>query len=83
MLVNVPPGSESDTDDSVVEPAIDDLLERTATGDQAAFGELYDRLAPRVLGLIRRLVVDSGAVRRGRPGGLSRGLAIRRAFRSE
>ncbi|XAO67376.1 ECF RNA polymerase sigma factor SigK [Diaminobutyricibacter sp. McL0608] len=54
----MPPGSESDTDDSVVEPAIDDLLERTANGDQAAFGELYDRLAPRVLGLIRRLVVD-------------------------
>lgn len=35
-----------------------DLLGRIAEGDQAAFGELYDQLAPRVLGLIRRLLKD-------------------------
>lgn len=34
------------------------LLTRTATGDHAAFAELYDRLAPRVLGLITRLLRD-------------------------
>jgi len=37
---------------------IDRLLLLVATGDQAAFGELYDELAPRVLGSIRRLLID-------------------------
>ncbi|MEO8907183.1 MAG: ECF RNA polymerase sigma factor SigK [Microbacteriaceae bacterium] len=36
----------------------DELLLRTAQGDQAAFGELYDRLVPRVLGTVRRLLID-------------------------
>lgn len=34
------------------------LLARIATGDEAAFGELYDEIAPRVLGLVRRLLID-------------------------
>lgn len=34
------------------------LLERTAAGDRRAFAELYDRMAPRVLGLAVRLIVD-------------------------
>ena len=34
------------------------LLARIADGDQGAFSALYDEVAPRVLGLIRRLVVD-------------------------
>jgi len=35
-----------------------DLLERTAGGDQAAFGELYDMLSSRVFGLILRVLVN-------------------------
>ena len=36
------------------------LLEKTARGDRAAFGELYDRMQPRVLGLATRVLCDSG-----------------------
>lgn len=35
-----------------------DLLEKIATGDQAAFAELYDSLSARVFGLIKRLLRD-------------------------
>lgn len=34
------------------------LLERVASGDRGAFGDLYDELAPRVFGLVKRLLVD-------------------------
>ncbi|MET3767685.1 RNA polymerase sigma-70 factor (ECF subfamily) [Marisediminicola sp. UYEF4] len=34
------------------------LLHRIADGDQQAFSRLYDDVAPRVLGLIRRLLID-------------------------
>ena len=43
-------------DDAPVD--LDALLVRTATGDQAAFSAFYDATAPRVLGLIRRLLID-------------------------
>ncbi|HYI33458.1 MAG TPA: sigma-70 family RNA polymerase sigma factor [Glaciibacter sp.] len=36
----------------------EELLSRVARGDQAAFGELYDQVAPRVLGLVKRLLID-------------------------
>jgi len=36
----------------------DALLAQTATGDQAAFSTLYDQTASRVLGLIRRVMID-------------------------
>ena len=36
----------------------DQLLARVAQGDQAAFAVLYDQIAPRVLGLVRRLLRD-------------------------
>ncbi|WP_100365199.1 sigma-70 family RNA polymerase sigma factor [Diaminobutyricimonas aerilata] len=39
-------------------PALDALLARVAEGDQQAFAELYDRIAPRVLGLVTRLLRD-------------------------
>ncbi|GAA2067821.1 MULTISPECIES: ECF RNA polymerase sigma factor SigK [Leifsonia] len=38
---------------------LDDLLVRTATGDQEAFSRFYDLTAARVLGLIRRLLIDA------------------------
>lgn len=45
--------------DSVDEPVSKEtLLDRVAEGDQAAFSALYDEVAPRVLGLIRRLLID-------------------------
>lgn len=34
------------------------LLERVATGDKQAFSDLYDEVAPRVFGLVKRLLVD-------------------------
>ena len=36
----------------------EELLGRVAQADEAAFGELYDQMAPRVLGLVKRLLVD-------------------------
>ncbi len=34
------------------------LLGRVAQGDETAFGDLYDQMAPRVLGLVKRLLID-------------------------
>lgn len=36
----------------------EELLERVAEGDRQAFADLYDQTAPRVLGLIKRLLKD-------------------------
>jgi RNA polymerase sigma-70 factor (ECF subfamily) len=49
----VPPGRSSPTS---AEP--DDLLRRVARGDEAAFTALYDQVAPRVYGLVLRVVRD-------------------------
>ncbi|WP_438856555.1 ECF RNA polymerase sigma factor SigK [Agromyces sp. M3QZ16-3] len=40
------------------DPTLDDLLVASGTGDRAAFGALYDRTAARILGLVRRIVID-------------------------
>jgi RNA polymerase sigma-70 factor (ECF subfamily) len=52
--------SDSDHGDSHVEAldSVENLLLRVAEGDQKSFAELYDRVAPRVLGLITRLLID-------------------------
>lgn len=57
MLVHMT--ADSATELESTEPAAtEDLLSQIAGGDQAAFSELYDRVAPRVLGLVKRLLVD-------------------------
>jgi len=54
MLVLVAP--ETETPAQAITP--DALLVRAGSGDQEAFAALYDAMAPRVLGLVRRLLVD-------------------------
>lgn len=39
-------------------PSEDALLERVSRGDERAFAELFDRLAPAVLGLVQRVLRD-------------------------
>ncbi|MCJ1699277.1 ECF RNA polymerase sigma factor SigK [Rathayibacter festucae] len=49
------------SDDTTAEgtaPDLGALLERIAAGEQAAFAQLYDLVASRVLGLITRVLVD-------------------------
>jgi RNA polymerase sigma-70 factor (ECF subfamily) len=50
--------SDSDHDGTPRETSVENLLLRVAEGDQASFSELYDRTAPRLLGLIKRLLID-------------------------
>ncbi|MEO6944087.1 MAG: sigma-70 family RNA polymerase sigma factor [Lacisediminihabitans sp.] len=60
MLVLVPRETDHNLDgESLGQPdSKETLLARIATGDEAAFSALYDEIAPRVLGLVRRLLVD-------------------------
>jgi RNA polymerase sigma-70 factor, ECF subfamily len=44
--------------DDTAPASLNDLLGLVADGDQAAFGQLYDQLSGRVLGLVRRLLKD-------------------------
>lgn len=55
------PGTRGDAEilEQREEPT-DHLLIKVSTGDHAAFRDLYDRMAPRVHGLIRRTVIDEG-----------------------
>jgi RNA polymerase sigma-70 factor (ECF subfamily) len=59
--VHSPANSKNQAPANPNEPAPanhNDTLVRVADGDQGAFGELYDQIAPRVLGLIHRLLRD-------------------------
>jgi RNA polymerase sigma-70 factor (ECF subfamily) len=59
MLVLVPSGTDRADDVGFVDPRTrEELLAQVASGNQEAFGALYDQVAPRVLGLIRRVLVD-------------------------
>lgn len=40
------------------EPSLEELLRLTASGDQDAFATLYDRVAPRIHGLVVRILRD-------------------------
>jgi RNA polymerase sigma-70 factor, ECF subfamily len=57
MLTAVPRELD-DVDGSAATLSNEDLLQRVATGDRDAFAELYDRTAPRVFGLVKRLLRD-------------------------
>jgi RNA polymerase sigma-70 factor (ECF subfamily) len=50
--------SDRQESDSDVPSTNDELLSRVARGDQTAFAQLYDQMAPRVLGLVVRLLRD-------------------------
>ncbi|BDI23760.1 RNA polymerase sigma factor SigK [Herbiconiux sp. L3-i23] len=56
MLMLVTERDEGSTPDAVV--AREDLLTRIGTGDRAAFADLYDQVAARVFGLVRRILID-------------------------
>lgn len=57
MLALVPRDLD-DADADALAPSNEELLRRVATGDRDAFAELYDITAPRVFGLVKRLLRD-------------------------
>jgi RNA polymerase sigma-70 factor (ECF subfamily) len=60
MLVAVSSETDDSTDlDDLAPVSLNDLLGQVAEGNQAAFSQLYDQTASRVLGLVRRLLKDS------------------------
>jgi len=56
-LVNSDRGP-TDAESAQAATTFESLLELVADGDQQAFAELYDRTAPRVLGLVKRVLID-------------------------
>ena len=58
MLQVVPRKPDDDVAGSTPAVTSEDLLGRVAQGDRTAFAELYDRSAPRVFGLVKRLLRD-------------------------
>lgn len=57
MLALVPRDLD-DVDGSSATLTNEDLLQQVAVGDREAFAQLYDRTAPRVFGLVKRLLRD-------------------------
>jgi len=59
-MLDLVPGDHdvSDPVDETPASRLQGLLERVGRGDRAAFGALYDEMAPRVLGLVTRLLRD-------------------------
>ena len=57
-MLTVVPRELDDVDGSAATLSNEDLLQRVATGDREAFAQLYDRTAPRVFGLVKRLLRD-------------------------
>jgi RNA polymerase sigma-70 factor (ECF subfamily) len=45
--------------DEAIPVGLNELLARTAEGDERAFGDLYDQCSSRVFGLVRRLLKDA------------------------
>lgn len=58
MLALVDSDTERWSSSEPAQASPDDLLARVASGDQAAFADLYDVLSGRVLGLVTRLLRD-------------------------
>ena len=57
-LVTRETDSSKDSESTEIPATKEELLARVAKGDQRAFAALYDEVAPRVFGLVRRLLVD-------------------------
>jgi len=57
MLVTMTAEREGSSDASAT-GSLEDLIAATADGDQQAFARLYDATAPRVFGLVKRLLRD-------------------------
>jgi RNA polymerase sigma-70 factor (ECF subfamily) len=58
MLELVTTDRGPDTESAEAAVTFESLLDLISRGDQQAFSDLYDRTAPRVLGLIKRVLVD-------------------------
>jgi len=57
-MLAIVPRRVDDPSGVTAEPTLEDLLQQVATGDRTAFAGLYDRTAPRLFGLVKRLLRD-------------------------
>ena len=57
-LVTTDRGQRDDAEGVETAATLESLLLQVAQGDAQSFSELYDRTAARVLGLVRRVLVD-------------------------